>query len=174
MRVAPWRDGGEPGQRASQCSPYHRLQRAGLNPCIVGADGLLPISAGAYLRFSFKPIVKIVPTFSIAEFVKLEGTLPNSLLNLLDIFSQLPFCHALWVPLLHSGLPPSHERLVLTFACESVQNKLLGQTAGDVQTDVNPESSEHMLEHCDPNWGSTRWKWNMRLDSRLRQNNSAG
>src|SRR5208283_1925011 len=44
------------------------------------------------------------PSSSVAEFVKLVGALSNFLLNLLDRFSQLPFFHALWVRLFHSGV----------------------------------------------------------------------
>jgi len=108
MRVAFWRDGGEPRPtRIAIIAPFHRLQRAGTNTCAVVADGLLPISVSAQLRFSFKPIVKIAPIFSVAEFVKLVGTPPNFLFKLLDRLSQLPFFQALWVPLFHSGVPLS-------------------------------------------------------------------
>ncbi len=108
MRVAYWRDGGEPRPtRIAIIAPCHRFQRAGINTCTVVADGLLPIGVSAHLRFSFKPIVKIAPIFSVAEFVKLVGTLPKFLLNSLDSFSQLPFFHALWVPLFYSGVRAS-------------------------------------------------------------------
>ena len=93
--------GKSPGQRASQSSPLSRLQQAGINTSTVVADGLLPIGVSAHLRFSFKPIVKVAPIFSVAEFVKLEGTLPNFLFKLLDRFSLLLYFHALRVGLFH-------------------------------------------------------------------------
>ncbi len=99
--------GESPANAHRNFRPCHRFRRAGINTMYSAADGLLPISVSAHLRFSFKPIVKIAPILSVAEFVKLVGTLPNLLLKLLDRFSQLPFFHALWAPLFHSGVPPA-------------------------------------------------------------------
>ena len=66
--------------------PCRRFRRAGINPCTV-ADGLLPISVSAHLRFGFKTIVKIARIFSVAESVKLVGTLPKALRKLLDRYN---------------------------------------------------------------------------------------
>jgi hypothetical protein len=90
MRVASWRDWGEPGQRASHFAP--------LSPLPAGRH--TPMSSRRWLiadhRFrspsGFKPVVKIARIFSVAEFVKLVVTLP-SFLNLLDAFSPgVPPC----------------------------------------------------------------------------------
>ena len=108
MRVAFWRDGGEPQPtRIAMIAPCHRLQRAGINTFTVAADGLLPIGAPLHLRFGFKPILKIEPVLSAAEFVKLVGALPNLLLSLFGGVSQLPFSTRCGVLLFHSGIPPS-------------------------------------------------------------------
>ena len=107
MRVAFGRDGGEPQPtRIALIAPCRRHQRAGINTFTVAADGLLPIRASTHLRFGFKPIVKIEPIFSAAEFVKLVGALPNFLLHLFGRVSQLPFSTRCGAPLLHSGVPP--------------------------------------------------------------------
>jgi len=98
--------GESPANAHRNFRPCHRFRRPGINTCTVVAGGLLPISVSAHLRFSFKPIVKIAPIFPVAEFVKLVGTLPNFLRKLLDRCNQLPFFHALWVPLFHSVVPP--------------------------------------------------------------------
>jgi len=90
MRVAYWRDGGEPRPtRIAIIAPCHRFQRAGINTCTVVADGLSPIGVSAHLRFSFKPIVKIAPIFSVAEFAL------TLLTNQLIQFSTNPCAHLL-------------------------------------------------------------------------------
>ncbi len=54
MRVVYWRYGVEPRPtRMAIIAPCHRFQRAGINPCTVVADGLLPTSVSAHLRFGF-------------------------------------------------------------------------------------------------------------------------
>jgi len=105
MRVAYWRDGGEPRPtRIAIIAPCHRFQRAGINTCTVVADGLLPIGVSTHLRFSFKPIVTIARVSSVAGSVKLVGTLPNALRKLVDRFKEF---HVLSVLLFHSGVSPS-------------------------------------------------------------------
>ena len=66
MRVAYWRDGGEPRPtRIAIIAPCHRFQRAGINTCTVVADGLLPISISAHLRFSFKPLARQIQPVAV-------------------------------------------------------------------------------------------------------------
>src|SRR5208283_966499 len=104
MRVASWRDGEGPGQRASQFSPLSPLPAGRHKPMYSAADGLLPINVSAHLRTGFRPIVTIARIFSVAESVKLVGTLPNALRKLLDRCNQF---HVLSVLLFHSVVPPS-------------------------------------------------------------------
>jgi hypothetical protein len=140
MRVASWRDGGEPGQRASQFSPLSPLP-AGWHKPMYSRRWLIADQRFRSLRFGFKPIVTIARISSVAQSVKLVGTLPNALRKLLDRCNQF---HVLSVLLFHSGVSPSHMRLVLTFACKLVQDKFLRQTAPDMQSHANPKTPEYM------------------------------
>lgn len=65
MRVAYWRDGGEPRPtRIAIIAPCHRFRQAGINAFAVGVCRSLLTGFPGYLRFSLEPIVEVAPWLS--------------------------------------------------------------------------------------------------------------
>jgi len=119
-------------------------KRAGIDTCTVVADALLPISVSAHLRFSFKPIVKIAPIFicrGVRKARRRTVEFSPQLARQIQPVAVLPRVVGAAFSLRRFLRP--YERLVLTFACKLVQDKLLRQTAADMQSHANPKTFEY-------------------------------
>jgi len=107
MRVVFWRYGGRAPANAHR--NYRPIlpppTRPGMNTFPAAGVGLLPINFSNHLRFGFEPVVKIVAILSAAEFVKLVGSLPDFLLNLLRRLCRSSF--SAQTALFHFRVPPS-------------------------------------------------------------------
>ena len=66
-----------------------------------------------------------------------------------------------------------HERLVLTSACEFVQDKLLGQTAATCSAMPIPKVPNTCPGTAVSNLGSKRWRWKMKSNCHPTWSNSA-
>src|SRR5271157_5022071 len=66
--------------------------------------------------------------------------------------SAFPLTSDSWVPLFTQAFLLPHERLVLTFACKLVQDKLLHQTASNMQAHSDSKVLEYMLSIAVRTW----------------------
>jgi hypothetical protein len=96
MRVASWHDGGEPSQRASQCSP---LVTASSGP----AEMRLTLTR--HFRLGFEPIVEIAAFRFAAEFEEFVGPFPNLLVKLFSRLCQFLLFALSVLPLFHTVVP---------------------------------------------------------------------
>ena len=142
--------GKSPANAHRNFRPCHRFRRAGINTFQWRSIADSRLTFTSHFRLGFEPIVKIAPIFSVAEFVKLVGTLLNFLFSCSTDSASCRSSTRCGYRFFTFLLP--YERLVLTFACKLVEDELLRQTSNNMQAHSDSKVLEYVLSIAVRTW----------------------